>query len=508
MFDFVAAIFGAYDSDNARRLIRDFLLLISKKNSKSTLAAGIMITALIRNWRHLAELLILAPTLEVANNCFSPAAGMVRYDEDLTKLLHVQDHKRTIAHRTTGALLKVVAADSDTVSGKKAAFVLVDELWLFGKRNGAAAMLAEATGGLVSRPEGFVIYLTTHSDEPPAGVWKSKLEYFRDVRDGRITDPKSLGVLYEFPEAMIEAEDYLDPANFRITNPNLGRSVSQEWLEDELRKTLTGDGEEDKQTFLAKHLNVPIGTRLRRDRWRGADYWADAADATLTLEEILDRSEVVTVGVDGGGLDDLYGLGVIGRCGETHDWLSWNKAWVQSDVLDLRKDIAEQLKDFKKSGDLVLCEEPTQDVEEISAIIAKIHEAGLLPEKFGVGLDPCAISALIEALAALGIETEANGGPVCAVYQGYRLSGAVWGMERKLKDGTFRHAAQPMMDWVVGNAKTEQKGNAVLVTKQVAGKAKIDPLIALFNAYMLMSRGPVSAGGGMNDYFKSLAGAA
>lgn len=490
VFDFVAAIFGACNPDSARRLIREFFLLISKKNSKSTIAAGIMVTALIRNWRHSAELLILAPTIEVAANAFHPARDMIREDPELDwaqgGLLHIQDHIRTITHKTTNAVLKVVAADNETVSGKKAAFVLVDELWLFGKKPNADAMLREATGGQVSRPEGFVIYLSTQADAEPAGVFKAKLDYFRGVRDGLIEDCKSLPVLYEFPEKMVECEAYLDPSNFYVTNPNLGRSVDTEWLEDELRKVKDATGGE-YQVFLAKHLNVEIGLRLANNRWAGANHWERCANISLRdLDVFLARCDVVVVGGDGGGLDDLLGLVLLGRDRDTRKWLLWAHAWVQPDVLKLRQEIAPRLRDFEKEGSLTICQHPTQDVEELADLIVRVQAAGLLPEEAAIGLDPFGVTAMIEEMVGRGIEEKQLQG----IAQGYKLNGAVLGLERKLADGTIEHDGSALMNWVVGNAKVEKRGNAVLVTKQIAGKAKIDPLIAAFNAVMLMSRNP------------------
>lgn len=484
VFDFCDAIFGAYDAEAGRRLIREFFLLVSKKNSKSTIAAAIMLTALLRNWRMSGEFIILAPTIEIADNSFKPAADMIKADEELSQLLHVQSHIRTITHKLTGATLKSVAADNETVGGKKAIGVLVDELWLFGKRPNAENMLREACGGLASRPEGFVIYLSTQSDDSPAGIFRQKLNYFRGVRDGRIKDKKSLGVLYEFPDALLKSRAERLTENFYITNPNLGASVDEEFLEGEFAKAKEG-GEESLRGFLSKHLNVEIGLSLRGDRWVGADFYENAAEPGITLESLIERSDAVTVGIDGGGLDDLLGLAVIGREKETRRWLLWVHAWAHSSALERRKSEAARLLDFERDGDLTLVRTLGQDIDDIVETVGMIDDAGKL---ISVGLDPVGIGAIVDALA----ERDIIGARIIGIPQGWKLAGAIKTMERKFADGTLVHADQPLMTWSVGNAKVEPRGNAIAITKAAAGTAKIDPLVAAFNAVALMALNPES----------------
>ena len=490
VFDLVASIFGAYDVESGRRLITEWFVCLPKKNSKSTIAAGIMMTALILNWRLSAEFSIVAPTVEISNNSFGPSRDMVQRDEDLDALMHVQSHVKTITHRESAASLKVLAADNNTVGGKKGVGTLIDELWLFGKVADAENMLREATGGLASRPEGFTIYLTTQSDGPPAGVFRQKLMYARGVRDGRIKDPQFVPIIYEFPDDVIKARGHYDPANFGMVNPNLGYSVDREFLEREFRKA-ENDGPESMAGFFAKHLNVEIGVALRSDRWAGADCW-EQQSTRLTLTDVLTRCEVVDVGIDGGGLDDLLGLAVVGRERETGNWLMWARAWAHPSVLERRKSEAARFHDFAADGDLVLVDRVGDDVDQVVAIVAEVWASGLLDK---VGVDAHGIGGILDGLMAAGIPEDR----VVGISQGWKLNGAIKTAERRLAEGALWHSGAPLMAWCVGNAKVEPKGNAVAITKQAAGFAKIDPLMAAFNAVTLLSLNPAAVGSWWED---------
>lgn len=496
--EFIAAIFGAYNTESKERLITEFFLLISKKNTKSTLAAGIMMIALVLNERFSASLAIIAPTKEVANASYGPASDMISADPELAAMFNVSPHTRTITHLGTNATLKVYAAESDTLGGSKFSYVLIDELWLFGKRANAASMLREATGGLASRPEGFVVYLSTMPDEQPAGIFKQKLDYARAVRDGKVVDPQFLGLLYEFPQKYIDDELYLNPDNWYITNPNLGASVSVKFLEREFKKA-EDEGKEELQDFTAKHLNVQIGISLRANRWAAAEFWEAAkAPKPFTLDELIEASEVITVGIDGGGLDDLLGFAAIGRLPtvlreytdnitnqkvQVKPWWVWTRAWCHTIALERRMSIAPMLKGFEKDGDLIIVKNIGDESEQVAQLCKQIHDSGKLDS---IGLDPLGIGTLIEELTAVEIPED----KLIGVSQGFKMAGYIKTSENKIARKHLIHADQDMMAWCVGNSRTVVRGSGTMISKAESGTAKIDPVIGMLNGVALMSLNP------------------
>ncbi|RKD61671.1 terminase TerL endonuclease subunit [Rhizobium sp. WW_1] len=486
--DIVRAVFGSLD-ENGERHVRKVFGLVPKKNSKTTGGAGIMVTALLMNRRPRAEFLLIGPTQDIADTAFQQAMGMIQADEYLDKRFQCIEHQKTIKDRLNKAKLKIKTFDMKVMTGVKPVGVLLDELHVMSAYSYASRVMGQISGGLIPNPESFLIIITTQSDEPPSGPFKTELQYARGVRDGTITGARTLPILYEFSEAMqLNKEFWQNPRNWPMVLPNLGLSITIDRLVEEWTEA-SQKGEEERRRWASQHLNVEIGLALHADRWTGADYWEAAEDERITLEYLLENSDAITVGGDVGGLDDLWGIAAIGRHRVTRQWMAWIKAWCHEDAFRARPEIAEKLRDFANDGDLVICTHPTQDAEEAAALIAQIRDSGLLPEEDGVGVDAWGVAALVEELSLHDIVEP----QVRAVPQGGKLTPAIFGAERKLKDGTLKHSRSRLMNWCVGNAKLEQRPTLVMIDKK-SPSSKIDPLMAFFNAFMLMALNPEAAG--------------
>ncbi|WP_417794601.1 terminase large subunit [Terasakiella pusilla] len=490
VFDFVRVIFGSYDPDTKVRMLREFFLLVPKKNGKSAISAGIIVTAAIMNERPQAELYLIAPTQKIAGIAFTTAKGIVNLDPKLKKLFKVQDHQKTIKHLTTEAVIMILSADGDVVTGSKGCYILVDETHVLGSKHKAPEIFIELRGGLKSRPEGFFLQITTQSKERPTGQFEKELQTARAVRDGEMRLPM-LAVMYEFPAEMIEKKQWRNPKTWSLVNPNLGRSVHLQDLVNDLRKA-EREGPEAVALFISQHLNVEPSIGLGTGKWVGALFWNDAA-RKIDLDHILATSDVCVAGVDGGGLDDLLGFGIMGRHRETKVWQFWAKAWADKMVLELRKEIAPELQELVKEDQLVLVDNLEDEaIPEIVEYCQQVRDRGLFPEQDGIGMDPEGVAKIVDALIEAGFTIE----DVAAISQGYKLNAAIKAAPVKLKNGRLVHCGQRIMTFAVENAKTEARGNAVIVTKAQSGSAKIDPLMSMFNTVQLMSWNPQASNSG------------
>lgn len=497
------------------RLIRELFLLVPKKQSKTTGAAGFAMTEFLLNERPQAEFLLVASTQAIALIAYRQLAGMVRADEYMGGLpgqkgrMRVQDNLKLITDTQTDSRLQVRSFDGKVLTGVIPTFCLLDELHLMSADPHAADIVGQIRGGMVSQPEAALILITTQSFRPPAGVFLDELSKARNIRDGIDQTTRMLPVLYEFPNDIAHAivkergkEPWRNSRIWHMVTPNAGRSITIPRLEEEYQVAVR-TSEEEVRRWASQHLNIQIGLSLRNDRWPGAEFWEDAGtEPGLTIEALIERCDYIAGGVDGGGLDDLLGAALVGRETNTGRWLAWCHAWAHETMLERRKSEAATIRDFAASGDLDIVEDIDEAYRQLAVIFSKAHKASRLGQ---VGIDPLGIGLILEAMVEEGIPMELHDGDsmvdrFVGIPQGYRLQMPIKTTEVKVSNQQLVHAGTPLMAWAVGNAKQVQAGNAILITKQASGTAKIDPLMALFDAVAILATNPRALRSGYEDH--------
>lgn len=475
--ELVAKIFESYNPKDMTRRIREFFVLIPKKNGKSTLSAALAIVFMLLNQRYNNEFGIIAPTKKVAGNSFQPICAMIRKNPYLKKRFKITPTTKTITDLQTDSQLTVYSADTNTVSGIKCGFVIFDELWKLTENKDIENILIEAKGGFLSKPEAFCVYLTTQSDKPPLPAFQR----FLDLARSPIENQEASGfysVLFEPENKDLKIED-IKPDLIEQVNPNLGVTVDKDYLLTEFNKYREFGGDAFL-SWASKHLNLQIKPEFKQNGWAGAEFW-EQAETEITLQDIAEKSEAVVMAIDGGGLDDLIGICIAGRLKGENNWLMWHSATCTNSALH-KNGTFEIYQKFIKQNELNAFETIEGCFDYISSLVDFFIQKKKL---VWVGFDP---NGAIVIANHLKQTTDIIDSQIMGIFQGNLLSSAIKSIEHMLALGMIQVNRTDLMRWQIKNIRMSGR----YFFEKTEKAAKIDSAVAMAIAGTMINANPKS----------------
>ncbi|MBL1219126.1 MAG: terminase large subunit [Planctomycetes bacterium] len=284
----IANVFGWKRPDGTRRY-REVFIYVGRKNGKTLIAGAICLYMLFCDGEPGAEIYCAAAERDQAALAFDVAKQMVLNEPVLAGACGI--YAKSIAIEQAGSCFKAISADANTKHGYNSHCVVIDELHAQ-RTPELVDVLVTSTG---ARRQPLIIYITTADYDRPS-ICNDRYDYACKVRDGVIDDPSFLPVIYEANRD----DDWRDPDVWKKANPNLGVSISEEYLKRECRRAVDSPAYEN--TFKRLHLNI----RTEQDvRWLSLAKW-DTCGGAFDAESLANQP--CWAGLDLGSTSDLTSL--------------------------------------------------------------------------------------------------------------------------------------------------------------------------------------------------------
>ena len=268
------------------------LVLLSKKNGKTTLLAALALYHLVTTRD--AECVIGAASRDQAGILFKQAHGFVRRSPGLAQHVDPKPGYREIRRKSDAGVIRVLAADVDTADGVIPTLALVDEL----HRHRDAGLYGVFRDGLGPR-DGQMLTISTAGDNEMGalGVLRAAARHLPLVvteLDGRYVYARSGDDSFAMHEWALKDDDDTDDMELvKLVNPLSSQTVAK------LRRR------HDSPSMLPwQWLRFACGVWAAGEAWwMIADVWRDNESA-----EALQAGDRITLGFDGARYGDATAL--------------------------------------------------------------------------------------------------------------------------------------------------------------------------------------------------------
>src|SRR5690554_2605938 len=213
------AVFGFVHKETGLRRCREFVLLIGRKNGKSTLLAGIGLYMLVGDGEGGPEVYCVATKRDQARIVFTEAVNMISQSPALRK--HIRKRKTDLYFPVVFGKVEPLASESNSLDGLNSHCVIIDELHAIKDRNLYDVMKQS----MVARQQPLLTMITTAGFVREC-IYDDIYDYACRVLDGVVEDERFLAFLYELDDR----SEWTDFRAWEKANPGLGTIKSYEEL--------------------------------------------------------------------------------------------------------------------------------------------------------------------------------------------------------------------------------------------------------------------------------------
>ena len=429
---FVSCVFGIVDPETNYRIFREVLLLIGRKNGKSIISSCVANYVFQEDGGYGARVFNIAPKLDQADIIYGNTWMMMQLDPEIIEKKQAIIDKRSQSHErveddptvpkkrmsdiylpVSNSSMKKIAFSAKKSDGFNPSLAICDEVAAWEGDSGIK-QYEVIKSGMGARPEGLVISCTT-SGYINDGIYDELIKRSTRFLLGDSKEQKLLPFLYMIDDI----EKWNDINELQKSNPNLGVSVSVDYLLEEIA---VAEGSLSKKAeFITKYACLKQNSSLA---WLSTATVEKMGGEQLDLEAF--RSSYCVAGIDLSQTTDLTAATVvIEKNGELYVFA---KFWLPSEKIDeaIERD-GVPYNIYMQRGLLDVSGDNFVDYHDCyNWLTMLVEQYEILPLK--IGYDRYSAQYLIQDLNNYGFQTD-------DVYQGDNLWPVLQEMEGLFKDG-------------------------------------------------------------------------
>lgn len=454
----IQAIFGFVDKQGFRKY-REVLLVVARKNGKSTLLSAIGLYMLFADKEGGAQICCVASKKDQAKIVFNEAQNMVVQSPSLSR--HIKKRKSDLYFPKTFSTFEPLSSDSNTLDGLNVHCGIIDELHSLKDRN-----IYDVTKQSMSSRQQPLLLMITTAGFVRENIYDDIYTYASDVINGTIKDDRFLGFIYELDKR----GEWINPKCWIKANPSLGVIKDVSTLKEHVERAKNDP--KFLRTLLTKDFNI-------RETGAGAWLTFEVINNEETFDISLHKDIYAVGGVDLSSVGDLTCASLLYRY--LGKWYLTQMYFIPEETA-LKKEHEDNVPytTWEKQGYIRFC------------VGNKIRESDVtewfneMREKYGiytlwVGYDPWGANMWID-------EMQRNGYVMEKVIQGAKtMSIPMKKLACELEAKNINYNNHPILKWCLSNTQVEvDKNDNIRPIKGTNNKQRIDGTVSLIDAFVIL----------------------